>query len=75
MEESFADIELTERLRLEPETGKPQVFYFTLGELGDLEGCVAAEANHAEKKAQPEWETLHDRIIGVIDQYRDDESR
>jgi hypothetical protein len=68
-EHSFADRELTERLRLEPETGKPQIFYFTVDELEDLTAAVAAEANHADRKRKPEWDTLYDRLAAVLNQY------
>lgn len=52
VEYSFADTDLTERLQLNPETGRAQIFYFTMDELDDLIGYVAAEANHAGKKAK-----------------------
>jgi len=74
VEHSFADVDLTERLRLDPETGKTQVFYYTLDELDDLIGCVAAEANHAENKAEKEWDALYDRMAVLLESYTQTES-
>ncbi len=73
VEHSFADTGLTERLRLDLDTGKSRIFYFTFDELEDLVECVAAEANHADKRAQTEWDGLYDRIAAVLDDYRPSE--
>ncbi|MDQ2841763.1 MAG: plasmid pRiA4b ORF-3 family protein [Acidobacteriota bacterium] len=69
VEHSLAEEELTERLRLDPEAGKSPVFYFTLDELEDLIGYVAAEANHSSKKVQKEWDVLYDRMAATLDNY------
>ena len=68
-EHSFADPRLTDRLQLEAEPGKPKAFSFTFNELEELAEAVAAEANHAEKKMQREWDILYDRIALVLDDY------
>ena len=75
VEHGFADTDLTERLRLNPDTGKSQIFYFTLDELDDLIGYVAAEANHADEKAKQEWDVLYDRMAILLDTYTQSESR
>jgi hypothetical protein len=74
VERSLAEEELTERLRLAPNAGKSSIFHFTLGELEDLIGYVAAEANHSDKKAQKEWDVLYDRIAATLDNYMRNES-
>jgi hypothetical protein len=44
----FADPQLTERLRIAPRPGELPSYRFTLDDLDDLAGYVAAEANHAK---------------------------
>ncbi len=66
---SFADSDLTDRLRLDPETDEARIFYFTLDELDDLIGFVASEANHCAKKAHQEWQLLYDRLAALLDSY------
>jgi hypothetical protein len=41
------DESITNRLRVVPQPGQRPVFHFTLDELDELVGDVAAEANHA----------------------------
>lgn len=63
---TFAGSDLTDRLRLVPSPGRRPVFRFTLGELDELAGYVAAEANHAKvKKLEKELSQLFDRITEV----------
>ena len=65
---SFADEELTGRLRIAPRPGEAAVYRFTLDELDDLAGYVAAEANHADdKKLQKEWDQLYAQLAAVLD--------
>jgi len=47
---TFAGEELTDRLRIVPSPGRPPSYRFTLDELEELAGYVAAEANHAKVK-------------------------
>ena len=69
---TFADESLTERLRTAPQPGQRPVFYFTLDELGELIGDVAAEANHAKNKVlQEQLDQLCDRIEGILSRYTD----
>jgi hypothetical protein len=49
---TFADESLTNRLRVVSQPGPRPVFRFTLDELDELVGDVAAEANHAKNKAR-----------------------
>jgi hypothetical protein len=50
LQHTFADDQLTRCLRIVPRTGESAASRFTLGELEELAGYVAAEANHAKVK-------------------------
>jgi Plasmid pRiA4b ORF-3-like protein len=70
LEHAFADEALLGRLRVAPSENQRAVFHFTLDDLDDLAGCVAAEANHAkDKKLQKEWDRMYARISDVLDSY------
>jgi hypothetical protein len=69
---TFADESLTNRLRVVPQQGQRPVFHFTLDDLDELVGCVAAEANHAKNKVlQEQLDQLCDRIEAVLSRYAD----
>jgi hypothetical protein len=59
---TFADESITNRLRVVPQQGQRPVFHFTLDELDELVGDVAAEANHANKVLQEQLDRLCERI-------------
>ena len=60
---TFADQSLTDRLRVAPQPGQRPVFHFTLDDLDELVGSIAAEANHAKNKVlQGKLDQLCDRI-------------
>ena len=66
LEHTFADDDLTARLRIAPPPGKPRAYYFTPDDWDDLAGYVAAEANQAiNKKLARELHDLHARIAEV----------
>jgi hypothetical protein len=72
---SFADEELTDRLRVVPRPTEPPVYRFTLDEWDELAGCVAAEANHSKaKKLQKEWDQLYARIAAVLESHTDEDN-
>jgi hypothetical protein len=72
IQNTFADDDLTGRLRVVPKTGERPVFRFTLDDLDELAGFVASEANHAKnKKLQKEWLQLCDRIETALEGYTD----
>jgi len=74
LEHSFADEELTGRMRIMPGPNEPPVYRFTLDDLDELAGYVAAEANHAkDKKLQKEWFRLYERIAVVLESYTDED--
>ena len=67
---TFADDFLTQRLR-DAETNEKQIkVTFTLEELDDLAGFIAAEANHSEdKKLVKKLDDLYDKISEIEDKY------
>lgn len=72
IEHTFAGNNLTDRLRIVP-SPVPRPFYrFTLDDLDELAGYVAAEANHANvKKLEKELRQLYSRIADVLESYTD----
>ncbi|HEY3303959.1 MAG TPA: hypothetical protein VGL70_10550 [Candidatus Binatia bacterium] len=69
---TFADPEYVERLKPKPGSGGGLVGKFTLDDLDDLLGYIAAEANHSKsKKLQKELDGLHDRLQRVMNSYDD----
>jgi hypothetical protein len=70
---TFADEELVNRLRVVPKPGVRPVFRFTLDDLDELGGFLAAEANHTkDKKLRKELDQLFDRIQATLDGYTDE---
>ena len=73
VEHTFADSELTKRLRVLPQQGQRPIFRFTLDDLEELSGFVAAEANHTkDKKMRKELDQLFGRIQEMLDSYNDE---
>ena len=55
-----------------PQPGQRPVFHFTLDELDELTGDVAAEANHAKNKVlQEQLYQLCERIEAILSRYTD----
>jgi hypothetical protein len=78
LKHTFAQGELTGRLRIVPRSGERPVYRFTLDDLEDLAGYVAAEAHHAkDRKLEKELRRLAIRMAAVLESYtdEDDESR
>ncbi len=74
LEHSFAEPELTNRLRILPKPNEPPVYRFTLDDLDELVGYVAAEANHAKnRKLQKEWTLLYARLAAVFESHTDED--
>jgi hypothetical protein len=74
VQRTFADDQLTRRLRLVRRAGDSAAYRFTLGELDDLAGYVAAEANHAkDKKLKKQLARLFGRILKVLESYTDED--
>ena len=73
LKHTFADEALTGRLRIVPRPGEPPAYRFTLEDLDELAGYVAAEANHAkDKKLEKELYRLYARIAAVLESYTDE---
>jgi hypothetical protein len=69
---TFAGNNLTDRLRVVPRTGQRPFYRFTLDDLDELAGYVAAEANHAKaKKLEKELRQLYSRIADALESYTD----
>ena len=73
MKHTFAGNNLTDRLRIVPSPGRRPSYRFTLDDLDELAGYVAAEANHAKvKKLEKELRRLFGRIAEVLESYTDE---
>jgi hypothetical protein len=74
LQHTFADDQLTCRLRIVPRAGESATYRYTLDELDDLAGYVAAEANHAnDKKLKKSLARLFGRIQTVLESYTDED--
>ncbi|HXA53108.1 MAG TPA: hypothetical protein VNV86_22475 [Candidatus Acidoferrum sp.] len=70
---TFAGCGLTDRLRIVPSPGRRPSYRFTLDDLDELAGYVAAEANHAKvKRLEKELRQLYGRIADVLESYTDE---
>ncbi len=73
MHHTFAGNELTNRFRIVPDPGRPPSHHFTLDELDELAGYVAAAANHSKvQKLEKELRGLYARIAAVLEFYTDE---
>ena len=73
VDHTFADPEYAERLRLIPEKSQ-YVGDYTLDDLEDMLGYIAAEANHCEdRKLHKELYALYDRFSVLQQSYDDGE--
>ena len=70
---TFAGKNLTDRLRIMPSSGERPYYRFTLDDLDELAGYVAAEANHAKvKKLEKALRRLYSRIAELLECYTDE---
>jgi hypothetical protein len=66
----FVDGEISDRLIVAPAPGEEPDYFYSLAELEELAGHVAAQANHeTKKKLRAELDELYDVIDQVIEQY------
>lgn len=73
LEHTLADDDLTNRLRIVPRKEQRPVFRFTLDDLDELGGFLAAEANHSKDKTlRKELGRLFSRIQDTLDSYTDE---
>jgi hypothetical protein len=74
LKHSFAPDELTQQLRIVPPRGKPVVARYTLDDLDDLAGYVAAESNHAEnRKLLTEWQATYGKVAAILEAHTTEE--
>jgi len=70
IEHTFADLELTKRLEIAEMKGKCLIAEYSIHDLDDLIGFVAAEANHADdKKIEKKLDKLYDKLNSVLEKY------
>jgi hypothetical protein len=73
MKDTFAGNNLTDRLRIVPSPSRRPSYRFTLDDLDELAGYVAAEANHAKvKKLEKELRRLYARIAELLESFTDE---
>ena len=69
---TFADLNYVERLKKTPGSDNRLSGKFTLDELDDLLGYIAAEANHTKsRKLEKELDALYDRLQNLVDSYEE----
>lgn len=72
IDHTFADPELTERLRSANARQAKLFALFTLYDLEELCGYIAAEANHTkDKRLQRELQGLFERLTRLMERYDD----
>lgn len=74
LEHTFAGPNLTDRLRIASTQGTKLLAKFTLDDLDELLGYIAAEANHSEDpKLQKQLDRLYNRLKTKMESYDDGE--
>lgn len=72
LNETLAGPDLTDRLEAAKEVLDAVVVYYTLDELDNLLGYIAAEANHShDRKIQEALDDLSDSLEALLDSYTD----
>lgn len=70
VEHTFADPELTKRLQIAEIKGKHLIAKYSIYDLDDLLGFIAAETNHTEdKKLEKKLDKLFDKLSRVLEKY------
>ena len=68
IDHTFADPGLTKRLKIAEIKGKHLVANYSIHDLDDLLGFIAAEANHSEdKKLAKNLDKLFDKLSRILD--------
>jgi hypothetical protein len=71
LEQTFADDEILAPLQVLPEVGKHAAQY-TLYDIEELQGFVAAEANHTnDRRLEKELNALHEHLQREMEKYDD----
>ena len=67
---TFADPGLTKRLKIAEIKGKHLIAKYSIHDLDDLLGFIAAEANHTvDKKLEKKLDKLFDKLTRIIEKY------
>jgi hypothetical protein len=70
IDHTFADPGLTKRLKIVEIKGKHLIAKYSIHDLDDLLGFIAAEANHTEdKKLEKKLDKLFDKLSRILDKY------
>jgi len=68
IDHTFADPELTKRLNIAEIKGKHLIAKYSIYDLDDLLGFIAAEANHTvDKKLEKKLDKLFDKLTRIIE--------
>lgn len=74
LERTFIDGEMEERLRVATPRGSNLVVRLMLGDIDDLAGHIAAEANHcSEPRVRRVLDSVYDRLAGIEETVTDEE--
>jgi len=70
IDHTFADPELTKRLNIAEIKGKHLIAKYSIYDLDDLLGFIAAETNHTvDKKLEKKLDKLFDKLTRIIEKY------
>jgi hypothetical protein len=70
IDHTFADPELTKRLKIAEIKGKHLIAKYSIHDLDDLLGFIAAEANHTDdKKLEKKLDKLFDKLSRILEKY------
>jgi hypothetical protein len=70
IDHTFADPELTKRLKIVEIKGKHLIAKYSIHDLDELLGFIAAEANHTEdKKLEKKLDKLFDKLNRILEKY------
>ena len=68
---TFADPELTKRLKVAEIKGNYLTVKYSIHDLDDLLGFIAAEANHTDdKKLEKKIDKLFDKLSRILEKYK-----
>jgi len=72
LDHTLAGPDVTERLKIAEVRGSKLVAQFTLDDLDELIGYIAAEANHtSDRRLQSALDRLYDRLKATMESYDD----
>ncbi len=70
IDHTFADPELTKKLKIAEIKGKHLITKYSIHDLDDMLGFIAAEANHTDdKKLEKKLDKLFDKLSRILEKY------